>query len=66
VRGWLNPWTFLQRCWHAWSGLPLPPELQALVDWVGTGRALNLYLRILQSAVIEFKDSESFHRKETS
>jgi hypothetical protein len=44
VRGWLDPWTFLWRCWRAWSDAPPPPELQALLDAVGQGRALNLYL----------------------
>ena len=32
VRGWLDPWTFLGRCWRAWSNAPPPPELQALLD----------------------------------
>ena len=45
VRGWLDPWTFLGRCWQAWSGAPPPPELQALLDQVFTGRPLHLYLR---------------------
>jgi len=22
VRGWLDPWTFLWRCWRAWSNAP--------------------------------------------
>lgn len=45
VRGWLAPWTFLWLCWRAWSSAPPPPELQALLDSVGHGRPLNLYLR---------------------
>jgi hypothetical protein len=44
VRGWLDPWTFLRRCWRAWSNAPPPPELQALLDSVRQGRPLNLYL----------------------
>ncbi len=35
VRAWLDPWTFLWRCWHAWSTAPPPPELLALLDSVG-------------------------------
>lgn len=46
VRGWLQPWTVLRRCWQAWSTLPPPPELQALLNWVADGRPINLYLRI--------------------
>ena len=45
VRGWLDPRTFLWRCWRAWSNAPPPPELQALLDAVSHGRPLNLYLR---------------------
>jgi hypothetical protein len=45
VRGWLAPWSFLWRCWRAWSDLPPPPPLQALLDTVGSGRPINLYLR---------------------
>ena len=43
--GWLAPWHFLRRCWHAWSSRPPPPELQALLDAVGAGRPLYLFLR---------------------
>ena len=45
VRAWLDPWTFLWRCWRAWSNAPPPPELRALLDAVGHGHPLNLYLR---------------------
>jgi hypothetical protein len=45
VRGWLTPWRWLWRCWQAWSDLPPPRELQALLEMVGTGRPLTLYLR---------------------
>src|SRR5439155_379328 len=37
VRGWLDPWTFLWRCWRAWSTAPPPSELQALLDAVADG-----------------------------
>lgn len=46
VRGWLQPWYVLTRCWQAWSDLPPPPEVQALLNWVADGRPINLYLRI--------------------
>lgn len=45
VRGWLDPWSYLGRCWRAWSSAPPPPELQELLDAVSDGRPLNLYLR---------------------
>ena len=45
VRSWLDPWTFLWRCWRAWSNAPPPPELRALLDAVGQGHPLDLYLR---------------------
>ena len=44
VRGWLDPWTCLWRWWRAWSTAPPPPELQVLLDSVGQGRPLKLYL----------------------
>jgi hypothetical protein len=45
VRGWLDPWTFLRRCWHAWPGpAPPPPDLQSLLNAVAAGRPLYLYL----------------------
>src|SRR5436309_772716 len=45
VRGWLTPWHLLGRCWRAWSSRPPPAELQALLDAVGAGRPLYLFLR---------------------
>jgi len=45
VRGWLDPWTFVWRCWRASSNAPPPPELRALLDAVGQGRPLDRYLR---------------------
>ena len=44
VRGWLMPWTVLQRWWHAWRQGPLPSALQMLLEWVAEGNALNVYL----------------------
>jgi hypothetical protein len=49
VRSWLTPWIMLWRWWQAWSDLPPPPELQALLNSVGhppEADPLNLYLRI--------------------
>jgi hypothetical protein len=43
VRAWLDPWITLQRCWRAWTNAPPPPQLQALIDAVGTGHPLDLY-----------------------
>ena len=44
-QGWLTPWVRLWRWWQAWSTHPPPPELRALLDAVGQGRPLYLYLR---------------------
>jgi len=44
VRAWLTPWLLLQRCWTAWTNKPPPRELQQLLNAVGNGHALNLYL----------------------
>jgi hypothetical protein len=46
VRSWLDPWTLLWRWWCAWSSRPPPPELQALLDWLGRGRSIDLYARL--------------------
>ena len=43
VRAWLEPWTLLWRYWRAWSPLPPPPELHALLESVYAGKALYLY-----------------------
>ena len=43
VRGWLEPWLMLGRYWRAWSQLPPPPELQALLTWVQQGLPIDLY-----------------------
>src|SRR5437588_12716243 len=38
VRAWLEPWIMLWRYWSAWSNMPPPHQLQALLDrlWRGT------------------------------
>jgi hypothetical protein len=38
------PWIALQRCWQVWSNTPPPPQLLALINSVGAGRGLQLYL----------------------
>ena len=43
VRAWLEPWIMLGRYWRAWSPLPPPPALQALLAWVQRGFPLYLY-----------------------
>ncbi|WP_328674153.1 hypothetical protein [Streptomyces sp. NBC_00328] len=43
VRGWLTPWTTLQRYWRAWTAKPPPTELQNLINAVSTGRPIDLY-----------------------
>ncbi|MBI3970960.1 MAG: hypothetical protein HY332_06695 [Chloroflexi bacterium] len=45
VRSWLFPWTVLWRIWRAWSTAAPPPELQSLLDLVGAGYRLHLYVR---------------------
>jgi hypothetical protein len=44
IRAWLSPWIGLQRWWQAWSKAPPPPQLQALINSVGTGCGLHLYI----------------------
>jgi hypothetical protein len=44
VQSWLDPWVMLWRFWRAWSNLPPPPQLQALLDAVGGGHSLNVYV----------------------
>src|SRR5215210_5478355 len=44
VRGWLEPWIMLGRYWRAFSGMPPPQELGALLDRVFSGRGLYLYV----------------------
>jgi hypothetical protein len=46
VRAWLAPAHWLARCWAAFSAVPLPPELMALIEAVVASRGVNLYLRI--------------------
>ena len=45
VRAWLEPAWILWRYWRAWSDLPPPAALQALLDWVHRGYPLDLYDR---------------------
>src|SRR5215203_4146941 len=45
VRAWLEPWIMLRRYWRAFSGMPTPRQLKALLDWVFSGRGLYLYVR---------------------
>ena len=44
VRGWLTPRVVLERWWRAWSPTPPPLQLRLLLDMVGAGRPLHLYL----------------------
>jgi hypothetical protein len=44
-KGWLEPWVMLMRYWKAFSDLPPPKELRALLEWVFSGRGLYLYAR---------------------
>jgi hypothetical protein len=44
VRGWLEPWIMLRRYWKAFSGMPPPPELRALLERVFSGGGLHLYV----------------------
>jgi hypothetical protein len=45
VQAWLAPWTYLRRWWRAWSSDPPPAALQALLDWLATGRPIDCYVR---------------------
>jgi hypothetical protein len=46
VRGWLEPYVMLLRyCWRAFTDLPPPRELEALLERVYSGRGLYLYAR---------------------
>jgi hypothetical protein len=44
VRGWLEPYVMLMRYWKAFCGKPPPPELEALLERVFSGRGLYLYV----------------------
>jgi hypothetical protein len=46
VRGWLDPWVMLWRFWQAWSKVPPPPQLQALLDAEGKGHSLDVYVPV--------------------
>ena len=45
VRAWLEPYIMLIRYWRAFSDLPPPEELKALLEWVFSGKGLYLYAR---------------------
>ena len=45
VRAWLAPFRWLTRCWNTWAQAPPPSELAALLEAVGSGVPINLYLR---------------------
>jgi hypothetical protein len=45
VRAWLEPWVMLWRYWKAFSDLPPPKELRALLERVFSGKGLCLYAR---------------------
>ncbi len=44
VRAWLEPWVMLWRYWKAFSELPPPKELKALLERVFSGKGLRLYV----------------------
>jgi hypothetical protein len=44
VRAWLEPYVMLWRYWRAFSGMPPPPELKALLERVFSDRGLYLYV----------------------
>jgi hypothetical protein len=45
VRSWLEPYVMVWRYWRAYSDLPPPPGLRALLERVFSGRGLYLYAR---------------------
>jgi hypothetical protein len=44
VRGWLEPWIMLWRYWRAFTDLPPPLELKALLERMFSGEGLYLYV----------------------
>ena len=44
VRAWLTPWSVLQRSWRSWSPAPPLQQRQRLLDAVGRGKPMHLYL----------------------
>ncbi len=44
VRGWLEPWIMLGRYWRAFTDLPPPKELRALLERVFAGEGIYLYV----------------------
>ena len=41
---WLDPWIMLWHFCRAWSNAPPPPQLRTLLDAVGGGHSLDLYV----------------------
>ena len=44
ARGWLEPWMMLGRYWRAFTDLPPPKELRALLERVFAGEGIYLYV----------------------
>ena len=44
VRGWLEPYVMLWRYWRAFTDMPPPKELKALLERVFSGEGLYLYV----------------------
>jgi hypothetical protein len=43
-KGWSEPWIMLRRYWKAFSGMPPPPQLRALLESAFSGRGLYHYV----------------------
>src|SRR5215213_6815940 len=62
VRGWLEPYVMLNRYWRAFCGKPPPPELEALLERVFSGRGLYLSLSIDNKLLLERLAAQMIHR----
>jgi len=51
VQAWLHLWTLPWRWWRAWSTLPPPPPLQALLDWLWRGHPIDCFVCPQQTTV---------------